>query len=87
MEEVRDTVSSLRLDAVVSTALRMSRGRAAELVERGVVQVNWRPCAKPDRLLSEGDTVSARGFGKFQLAQVGGLTKKGRTAIVVQRYV
>ena len=87
VEEVRDTVSSLRLDAVVSTALRMSRGRAAELVERGAVQVNWRPCAKPDRLLSEGDTVSARGFGKFQLAQVGGLTKKGRTAIVVQRYV
>ncbi len=87
VEEVRDTVSSLRLDAVVSTALRMSRGKAAELVERGAVQVNWRPCAKPDRLLSEGDTVSARGFGKFQLAQVGGLTKKGRTAIVVQRYV
>lgn len=87
VKELRDTVSSLRLDAVVSTALRMSRGRAAELVERGAVQVNWRPCAKPDRLLSEGDTVSARGFGKFQLAQVGGLTKKGRTAIVVQRYV
>ena len=86
-EEVRDTVSSLRLDAVAASALRMSRGRAAELVERGAVQVNWRPCMKPDKLLSEGDTVSARGFGKFQLAQVGGLTKKGRTAIVVRRYV
>ena len=87
MEEVRDTVSSLRLDAVVSSALRMARGKAAELVERGAVQVNWRPCTKPDKLLSEGDTVSARGFGKFQLVQVGGLTKKGRTAILVRRYV
>ena len=87
MEEVRDTVSSLRLDAVIASALRMARGKAAELVERGAVQVNWRPCAKPDKLLSEGDTVSARGFGKFQLAQVGGLTKKGRIAIVVKRYV
>lgn len=87
MEEVRDTVSSLRLDAVIASALRMARGKAAELVERGAVQVNWRPCAKPDKLLSEGDTVSARGFGKFQLAQVGGLTKKGRIAIVVRRYV
>lgn len=86
-EEVRDTVSSLRLDAVIASALRMSRGKAAEVVERGAVQVNWRPCAKPDRLLAEGDTVSARGFGKFQLAQVGGFTKKGRTAIVVKRYV
>lgn len=86
-EEVRDTVSSLRLDAVAASALRMSRGKAAELVERGAVQVNWRPCMKPDKLLTEGDTVSARGFGKFQLAQVGGLTKKGRTAILVRRYV
>lgn len=86
-EEVRDTVSSLRLDAVTASALRMSRGKAAELVERGAVQVNWRPCAKPDKPLAEGDTVSARGFGKFQLAQVGGLTKKGRLAIVVKRYV
>ena len=34
-----------------------------------------------------GDTVSARGFGKFQLAAVGGVTKKGRTAIVVKRYI
>lgn len=86
-EEVRDTVSSLRLDAVTASALRMSRGKAAELVERGAVQVNWRPCAKPDKPLAEGDTVSARGFGKYRLAQVGGLTKKGRIAIVIKRYV
>ena len=57
------------------------------LIASGRVQVNWRECTKPDKLLVEGDTVSARGFGKFQLAEVGGVTKKGRTAIVVKRYV
>ena len=86
-EEVRDTVSSLRLDAVCSTGFRMSRGKAADLIAAGHVQVNWRACTKADKLLSAGDTVSARGFGKFQLAEVGGVTKKGRTAIVVKRYV
>ena len=86
-EEVRDTVSSLRLDAVASTGFRMARGKAADLVASGRVQLNWRVCTKPDKLLAEGDTVSARGFGKFQLSQVGGVTKKGRTAIVVKRYV
>ena len=86
-EEVRDTVSSLRLDAVCSTGFRMSRGKAADLIAAGHVQVNWRACTKADKLLSAGDTVSARGFGKFQLAEVGGVTKKGRTAIVVRRYV
>ncbi len=86
-EELRDTVSSLRLDAVASTGFRMARGKAAALVESGRVQVNWRECTKPDKLLAAGDTVSARGFGKFELAEVGGVTKKGRTSIVLKRYV
>ena len=86
-EEVRDTVSSLRLDAVCSAGFRMARGKAADLIASGRVQVNWRECTKPDKPLAAGDTVSARGFGKFQLAEVGGVTKKGRLAIVVKRYV
>ena len=86
-QEVRDTVFSLRLDAVASTGFRMARGKAADLIASGRVQVNWRECTKPDKLLAAGDTVSARGFGKFELTEVGGVTKKGRTAIVLKRYV
>lgn len=86
-QEVRDTVSSLRLDAVASTGFQMARGKAADLISSGRVQVNWRECTKPDKLLSAGDTVSARGFGKFELTEVGGVTRKGRTSIVLKRYV
>ena len=75
------------LDTVCSTGFRMARGKAVDMISSGHVQVNWRPCTKADKLLTEGDTVSARGFGKFQLAAVGGVTKKGRTAIVVKRYI
>ena len=85
-ETYRDTVSSLRLDAVASSGFRLSRGRAAELVTAGRVQVNWRECVKPDRLLVQGDTVTARGFGRIELAEVGSLTRKGRISIVVRRY-
>ena len=85
-KERRDTVSSLRLDAVCSTGFRMARGKAAALIESGRVQLNWRECTKPDRTVSEGDTVSARGFGKFELTEVGALTKKGRIPITVQCY-
>jgi RNA-binding protein YlmH len=42
---------------------------------------------KPDKLLEAGDVVSARGFGKFELSEVGGLTRKGRVSIVLQIYV
>ena len=76
-EEVRDTVSSLRLDAVCSTGFRMARGKAVDMISSGHVQVNWRPCTKADKLLTEGDTVSARGFGKFQLAVVAA-SRKGQ---------
>ena len=85
--EMRDTVSSLRLDAVASSGFRLSRGRAAELVEGGRVQVNWRDCVKPDRILSQGDVVTARGFGKLEVAEVGGLTRKGRVSVILRRYV
>ncbi len=86
-QELRDTVSSLRLDAVAAAGFRMARGKAAGLVESGRVQVNWRECVKPDKPLAAGDTVSARGFGKFTLEQVGGVTKKGRISIVIKRYI
>ncbi|WP_295857181.1 RNA-binding protein [uncultured Oscillibacter sp.] len=85
-QEIRDTVMSLRLDAVAASGFRLSRGRAAALIQSGRVQVNWMECVKPDRLLEEGDTVSARGCGKFRLTAVGGLSKKGRTAITIKRY-
>ena len=66
--------------------IKMARGKAAALIESGRVQLNWRACTKPDRTVSEGDTVSARGFGKFELTEVGALTKKGRIPITVQCY-
>ena len=86
-QEVRDTVSSLRLDAVASTGFKMARGKAADLITSGRVQVNWMECTKADKPLTEGDTVSARGFGKFRLAEVGGTTKKGRISVTLLRYV
>lgn len=85
-EERRDTVSSLRLDAVCATGFRMARGKAASLIEGGRVQLNWRECTKADKPVTAGDTVSARGFGKFELTEVGSLTKKGRIPITVKCY-
>ncbi len=87
VKEIRDTVAALRLDAVAATGFSMSRAKAAELIASGRVQLNHRDCAKGDAGVAEGDVVSARGLGKFELAEVGGLSKKGRTAIVVKRYL
>lgn len=87
VREIRDTVATLRLDAVAATGFSMSRSKAAELISSGRVQLNHRDTAKCDAAVAEGDVVSARGLGKFELAQVGPLSKKGRTGIVIRRYL
>ena len=84
---IRDTVMSLRLDSVAAAGFSMSRAKAAELIRAGKVELNHLPCDKGDRLLSEGDTVSARGFGKFVLAELGSQSRKGRTAITIKRFI
>lgn len=84
---IRDTVPSLRLDAVAATAFSMSRGRAAELIAAGKVNLDHVPCLKGDKLVEEGAVVTARGLGKAKLVQVGGLSKKGRIGITVERYL
>lgn len=87
VREIRDTVATLRLDAVAASGFSMSRAKAGELIASGRVQKNHREAVKPDAPVAQGDIISARGLGKFEVAEVGGLSKKGRTAILLRRYV
>lgn len=87
VKTVRDTVPSLRLDAVTASAFSISRGKAAELIAAGRVNLDHIPCLKPDKAVAEGAVLTARGFGKAKLTQVGGLTRKGRTGVTIERYL
>ena len=87
VKELRDTVSSLRLDNVLAAGFSLSRGRAAEAVEKGSVQVNYVTCVKPDKPVSAGDTITCRGLGKCVLDSVGAPTKKGRLPVDIRRYI
>lgn len=87
VKEIRDTVSSLRLDSIVGSGFNMARGKASALIETGKVSLNDLPCMKPDKQLSEGDRISARGFGKLILTTVGGRTKKDRISIVMEKLI
>ena len=84
---IRDTVATLRLDAVASSGFAMARGKAAALIESGRVSLNHREVLKPDRSVQEGDTVSCKGLGKFVIKEASGLSKKGRIMIVLERYI
>lgn len=86
-KEIRDTVSSLRLDSIISSGFRVSRNAAAGYITAGKVSIDGLPCEKPDKIISEGIKISVRGLGKIQLTNVGGQTKKGRISITINRYI
>ncbi|MCL2571738.1 MAG: YlmH/Sll1252 family protein [Defluviitaleaceae bacterium] len=78
----RITVSSMRLDTVISTALHLSRGKAASLIEAEKVFVNW-AIGKKTMQLSTDDIITVRKVGRIKIEQVIGTTKKDRIALVI----
>ncbi|ADY54861.1 RNA-binding S4 domain protein [Syntrophobotulus glycolicus DSM 8271] len=84
---IKDTVASLRLDNIASAGFAVSREKASAGIKGGKVALNSLECTKADKLVSEGEVISWRGMGKIKLQQIGNQTKKGRTAIVVLRYL
>ena len=83
---VRETVSSLRLDAVLAAALSLSRSEAARYIASGRVFVDQSQTLKTDAGLKEGQIISIRGSGRIRLERVEGETRKGRLAIRVFLY-
>jgi len=82
----RDTVASLRLDAVVAAGFSVSRSDAAEQITRGKVFVNQAQQLRGDAAVNEGDLISLRGEGRLRIESVDGETKKGRIALKLFRY-
>ena len=87
VQEIKDTLASLRLDSVISSGFRIGRSLAAQYVTTGKAAMDGLPCEKPDKAVSEGAKISVRGLGKMQLVKVGGKTKKDRISVVIHRYV
>ena len=81
-----DTVASPRLDAILSTAFGLSRGKASELIETGRVSLNHEVCLHPAKDVGEGAILSVRGVGRAKLLEIGGVSKKGRMFIKVGLY-
>ena len=78
--------ASLRLDAVLSAMLHVSRGTAAELIEAGRVEINHLPVEKPHTPVYEQDVFTVRGKGRFRLTALPGKSKKDRSIIEFFQY-
>lgn len=81
------TVSSMRLDSIVKNAFCVSRSDACKAIESGVVFVNDTECLKADKKISDGDKIVFRRKGRITVEDCSSVSKKGRTIVVVKRFI
>lgn len=84
LKEVTIQVASPRADAVIAKVYNLSRKDTIPYFTEKKVSVNGHIVENNDKLLAAGDTVSVRGFGKFNLISEGGLSKKGKLNLNVE---
>lgn len=85
--DVGGFVPSLRLDALLSLAFRMSRKASSEYIKMKKVYRNSKLCISPATILGEGDRISVRGCGKFIFFEQGNTSKKGRHYVLLKKYI
>lgn len=86
VKELQSVEASMRLDAVVSAGLNVSRSKLAAMARNGLVFVNYKAVKAPAKTLKTGDVVSVRGVGKLEIGEHSE-TAKGRYRITMKRYI
>lgn len=83
--EMNATVSSLRLDTVMSSFFNLSRQKSQLLIQHGHVKVNWSAIENAAFECGEGDIISARGYGRAKIITIEGKTKKDKYRVIAGR--
>ena len=79
-KEISFTVSSLRLDSIISGVYSLSRNDSVKLIKGERVNVDYEKIISPSREIKSDSLISVRGHGRA-IIEVGDLTKKGRTKV------
>ena len=86
-KEIHATVASLRVDSIAAAGFGSSRSRAAQDIAQDKLKLNWQPVKNAAQAVKEGDMLSMRGRGRLEVAEIRGTTKKGRTSVLLKRYL
>ncbi|NLP15845.1 MAG: RNA-binding protein [Clostridiales bacterium] len=86
LKTITGTVTSIRLDSILSIAFRGSRSSLSKLIAGGKVFVNSKCILSNSHILKENDIVSVRGYGKFIYSGITNQTKKGRYLVKIFLY-
>ncbi|UPM49854.1 photosystem II S4 domain protein [Synechococcus sp. A10-1-5-1] len=83
-KQLSSVEASLRLDAVASAGLGVSRSKMADWIRAGAVRVNWAVVTSPSRELKQGDRIRLDGRGELEILDIQP-TKRERWRLAMQR--
>lgn len=85
--DIMGTVASLRADCVISLALNKSREKVSDIIKQSGFIVNHETVLSRNFIFKENDVFSLRGYGKYILKSVDGLSRKNKIHITINKYV
>lgn len=80
-KEINFTVSSNRIDCIISGLYNISRQESAKLISNEKVQVNYEKITSCSKEVKSESLISVRGKGRSQINSIGDLTKKGKMKV------
>jgi RNA-binding protein YlmH len=80
-KEVSFSVSSDRLDCVISGLYNLSRQESLKLIDSGKVYVDYEKIESKSRTIKDKSLISIRGKGRAIIEKIGDLTKKGKLRV------
>lgn len=86
-EEFSIISTSLRLDCLVSSICKLSRSKAADLINDSSVSVDYAAAKAKDYTVSAEETITIRGYGKYKLEKITGTTGRERMKLLMKKFV
>lgn len=84
---ITGTVASLRIDCILSLALKTSRNKACDLIKEQLIYINWQLVNKPTAIVKESDKITIRKKGRVVVKQIGNTSKKNRIWVELEVFV
>lgn len=81
------TVSSMRIDIILSHALGLSRSKSESLVKSNSVKVNFKEYTDKGKDVEVGSMISCRGYGRLEVAEELGKSAKGKHRLLIKKLV
>ena len=86
-EKISIIIPSMRIDSIVSEAIRTSRAKATEVIKEVKVFINHELVVKGSKEIKTNDLITVRGKGRFKVGEILNSTKKGNLMVERKKYV